>query len=496
MNSIAEDIPAVADPIARRLVDDADLAMMRAENPVAKLQAIGDCVAKLDPMGDHDAVDYLSEIARERYGLDDNSITAAIAHGCRIRDGAVQLRSTRSPDLTALGTPTAKSSESDADSAAAKRLAATAYVFRDPASIPRRQFLYGRHYIRRYVSGTVGQGGSGKTSLGTVETLSMVSARALLGGPEIIEPLRVWYLNLEDPKEEIERRIQAACLHFGLTAEDLADRLFADSGRDTPCIMATTAPSGVKIVKPVVEKLIAEIKAKRIDVVIVDPFVSSHAVSENDNMAIDSVIKQGWGAVAEQGNCAVELSHHLRKLGDGDVAVEDARGAVAFIAGCRSVRVLCGMSTQQAERAQVENRLRYFRVFNGKANLAPRDQQSEWFYLESVDLGNGPHGDGDRVQVATHWQYPSALSEVSAADLLAVQKLIAGDEWALNQRAEKWAGKAVAQVLEWDLNSAPVKNDVRGLLEKWISTGALKAVWHANKQRKNRQFVEVGQWAT
>ncbi|TGN61780.1 hypothetical protein E4L95_09185 [Paracoccus liaowanqingii] len=91
---------------------------------------------------------------------------------------------------------------------------------RDPAQIPPRQWLYGRHLIRGFVSLTVAPGGLGKSSLLVAEILAMAAGRPLLGDNPA-HPLRVWLWNGEDPSEELQRRIQATCLHFGIEAEDL-----------------------------------------------------------------------------------------------------------------------------------------------------------------------------------------------------------------------------------------------------------------------------------
>lgn len=48
----------------------------------------------------------------------------------------------------------------------------------------------------------------------------------------------------------------------------------------------------------------------------VDPFVSSHAVNENGNNAIDAVVKT-WARIAKECNCAVDLVHHSRKAAAG-----------------------------------------------------------------------------------------------------------------------------------------------------------------------------------
>ena len=47
--------------------------------------------------------------------------------------------------------------------------------WRDPATIPPRQFLYGRHYIRRAIGATIAAGGRGKTTLAVFEAVTMAA---------------------------------------------------------------------------------------------------------------------------------------------------------------------------------------------------------------------------------------------------------------------------------------------------------------------------------
>jgi AAA domain len=376
-----------------------------------------------------------------------------------------------------------------------KPLTATPFTLRDPATLPLRDVLYGRHLIRGFVAGLVGIGGSGKSSLSTVENFARVSGKPLLG-VKVYRPLRCWAINLEDPQDEIERRAQAVCLHYGLTVQDIGDRLFLDSGRVQPVVVARTLAGGARIIEPMVDSLIDEIKARKIDVLTIDPFVSSHEVPENDNGSIDLVIKKAWSAVAERAGCAVELVHHLRKIGDNEPTVDDARGAGAFMAGCRAVRVLAGMTKAEAERAGIENPYRYFRVFAGKLNMAPREDKSDWLFLESVDLGNQTTDrPSDHVQVAVPWQWPNALDGLATRDLFAVQKHIAAGQWRESAQSSEWVGKAVAEVLDLDLELPSLQARVKSLLKTWLESGALTVVCRFDDHRKERKFVEVGQWA-
>ena len=366
----------------------------------------------------------------------------------------------------------------------------TPFAFRDPATIPRRQFVYSRHYIRQFLSATVAPGGVGKSSLALVEAVAMASGRDLLG---ILppSPLRVWYVNLEDPREEIERRVAAICLHFGIDPSEIEGRLFFD-GRETEIIIATQTKSGAVIAAPVVEGLKAALKAGAFDVLIIDPFVSAHRVAENDNPAIDAVAKT-LGRIAGEANCAIELVHHVRKTGGAEVTAEDGRGASALIAAARSVRVLNRMSDDEATKAGVadEERRFHFRSDIDKANLA-LPGKSTWLKLASVGLGNGGLDDQDYIAVATLWHWPDAFDGVSVADLRAVQARVSEGRYRKDQQANDWVGIAIAAVLRLDLSTKAHKAKVAGLLATWIKTGMLVVVEGQDDKRRPRQFVEVG----
>lgn len=171
-----------------------------------------------------------------------------------------------------------------------KPLNPSPFVWREPKTIPPRDWIYGRHLLRRHVSATVASGAVGKTSLKIVEALALATGRNLLGC-EVPKPACVWLFNLEDDKDEIDRRVVAAMIHYRITPEDVAGRLFVEG--ETPLIITSTDRQGTKIRQPVVNGLIDAIKLRSVDVLIVDPFVSSHDAPESDNGAIDKIVKQG-----------------------------------------------------------------------------------------------------------------------------------------------------------------------------------------------------------
>jgi hypothetical protein len=385
------------------------------------------------------------------------------------------------------------------------KITATPYVWRDPKTIDPRDFLYGDDIVRRYVSSIVAMGGIGKTSEIQVEIAAMVTGRDLLG----VKPkraCRVWYINLEDPLDEIDRRFAAVFKEHRITKQDLGNRLFRDSGRKTAeqpgknFVVAREGRNGIEFDQAVIDNIIETIEVNAIDYLVVDPFANSARFAENDNNKMTEVIDTVWAAIAERTNCAVMLLHHVRKggSGHGSYTVEDARGAGALVNCCRSVRVLNTMQKDEGEKAGVERHRSFFRIDSGKTNIAIAPENSEWRKIVSVDLDNAK-GDcpADRVGVVTLWKWPDPLATITVADLRAAQKAVSeGGPWRANIQAKDWVGKPIAKALHLDLNSKTDKAKIKGALQIWTDTGMFKEVeQQKDKWRKPKKCIEVGQWA-
>lgn len=366
----------------------------------------------------------------------------------------------------------------------------TPFVWIDPAFIPPRPWLYGRHLLRQQVSVTVAPGGVGKSSNSIVEALAMASGRRLVG-EWVRGSLRTWLYNLEDPADELQRRVTAAMIHHRLSPDAVEGRLYLDSGRDRPLCTATQLRNGTVISIPQLEAMAAEIRERQIDVLIVDPFVSSHQVNENDNGAIDLVAKQYWAVLAQRCNCAVELVHHTRKLGGEEVSSEAARGASALLGAARSGRVLNRMTAEDRERAGIaaSDNTVYFALVRDKANLAPPGKR-EWRRVVSVDLANG-----DSVGVVEAWDWPDDFDDISGRDLLAVQNAIeaAPESLRYSDQSTPWVGEVVAKVLGLDATSD--RKRIKRMVETWLKSGALVKREIADSNRRNRPCIAVGEWA-
>lgn len=368
---------------------------------------------------------------------------------------------------------------------------------RGGAKTPLRAWLYARRLIRGYMSSTIAAGGTGKSSLTMVEAVAMASGKSLLG-ETVRAPLKVLIWNGEDPLEELERRLEAICMHYGVTDADLGDRLFMVSGHDYPLGIGGVGH------KADLEWIRDQVETLGIDVVMIDPFVSSHRVSENDNMAIDAVAKV-WSKIAKEFGCAIDLVHHIRKPSSGggalDLSVDDARGASAMVNASRNARVLSPMPEGVALKLGVANRRAYFAIQHDatKANMVPGMVGTDWFHFASVDLGNGDPFpvdglgpiSGDNVGVVEKWSPTIAVSD-GVENILKAQDEIVKGVYKQSALSEIWVGYPIAGALGLDLQKDVDKKLTKEIIKDWLAKGWLKITPKQDNSRHMTPFVEVG----
>ncbi|MEO6093044.1 MAG: AAA family ATPase [Novosphingobium sp.] len=372
-----------------------------------------------------------------------------------------------------------------------RALRATPYRWPDPATLPTRQWLLGHWLLRGEVTAIIAPGGTGKSTIGNAIALSLASGQPLLGKPVHRGPLAVWIFNLEDGPDELERQLSAACAFHCIGPDDCGDRLHLDSGLVQPLCTATEDGDGFALAEDVFAQLAATIRERAISVVIVDPFVSSHAVQENSNGAIDAIAKR-WKRLAQDTGCAIMLVHHTKKLGGREATAEDGRGAVALRDAARVVLPLNPMGDKEAEELGIADpalRRSLVRIDTGKANRAPPDAAT-WIKLESQSLDNG---DGlepsDFVGVATLWEKPDVFHGVTTWHLYTVQQRLAGGDWRESVQAKEWIGQLVASVA--GLSAETDKGRIKAIIRTWRKNGML-AVEHRTINGRDVPFVIVG----
>lgn len=353
-------------------------------------------------------------------------------------------------------------------------------------NIPPRRWIYAHYLIRSYVSVLGSPGGVGKTALATAVALSVASGRPLLG-QKVHERGAVIFANLEDPIEEMQRRVGAAMLLHGVKQEEIGDRLLLLSGRDQQLIVAENTRERITIATPVVERCIEAIRERQAVLFIADPFVATHAVEENRNDQVNFAFKQ-WRRIADETNISILLAHHFRKGGvSGD---QDAfRGASAMVDGARAAVSLAPMEREEAAALGIkpEHCTSFIRLDNAKLNIAPKPEEAAWYELVSVALPNGDHVQGCRA-----WDKTGVFADLNLELVNLILDDIAEHQPAYSPapQADRWAGTAVIRIAaQWDIEIAPER--ARAILGVWVKTGCLYITEEQDAKRQLRKAVRV-----
>jgi AAA domain len=374
------------------------------------------------------------------------------------------------------------------------------YAFPNPASIPAREWLYGRHYIRGAVSATIGAPGRLKSTTVLTEIVGMTVGRDLMTGEALASgPLRAAYFNGEETQDELDRRVAAICQRFGLKPEDCGGRLWVCSTRDKPIRVAIRGPRGDAMVQAAVVTALADwCDQRQVDAIAVDPLISFHAVRESDNGDMDLVCKEAFGVIAGKTR-AVDMVHHPRKLapGESSTTVDDARGASAVLGAVRVARTLNFMTTAEAAQLGIaeDDRRRHVRIENGKNNPGPIGK-AHWARIETEILPNG-----DEVAVSSSWTPPNPFDGVTVDDLRLVQKVVKTGEFRADSRSPDWLGWWMAENLpRLNIKSRHgekpcIKAEMmrlNSILTTWLKNNALAKEDRPDEKSRKRSFFILG----
>lgn len=265
----------------------------------------------------------------------------------------------------------------------------------DPAAIPPRDWVLGRRFLAGAVTGGFGAPGTSKSTMSLLSALAIATGRSDLTGEVVYKPGVVWVHNNEDDEEELLRRIGGLLKYYNIPLATVRKNLLISSGAVRRLRVAYREQQGV-VVDDAVAEIIAQIKARKVVFMAVDPFVSVHdGIGENDNEDIEKVV-MALRSIAQKTGCAMDLVHHTVKNHTGNTEaragdMNAARGAGALAGAVRAAYTLSPMSDKSIALLGIapEEGWRYVRLDMAKGNYSPRDKTAYWFRLESVALGNG-----------------------------------------------------------------------------------------------------------
>ena len=367
----------------------------------------------------------------------------------------------------------------------------------DPQTLHPRAWLYGTQLIRGYVTVLVAPGGTGKSAYAMAVAMSLASRRPFLLD-HIFAPVNVAYINLDDPMDELERRVAAVMLAHKIRREDLEGRLFLEDCDGHGLTLAAPArdENGFYVANPDEAALTELIRESNIGLIVCDPFAESHTLEENSNPQMIQAAAV-WRRIARATNCAVLLVHHVRK--GETTGIDAARGAKAVTDSARVGLLMSTMSAVEAEEFGIpdDDRLSYVRLDDAKRNMAAA-AKARWFHLRSIKLGNTfdpAYPNGDSVGAIVPWQPPEdELATAPNHDLNAALDAIRdGPEPGVlytatkrGQSSDRWCGNVLCQMFNTSEKQAAK------MIKDWLRSGTLRSTEYRHpKFRKTVLGVSV-----
>lgn len=365
----------------------------------------------------------------------------------------------------------------------------------DHETPPPREWLLGNQFCRKFVSGLTAPGATGKSATRLVQYMALATGRDLIG-QHVFKRTRVLVISMEDDRDELRRRIRAACLHHDIEPGELKGWFYCWTPKG---IKLATMKDGA-MQKGQLETLIRDkIKARGFGLVALDPFIKVHALGENDNGAMDYVCEL-LTKIAIDLNVAVDIPQHTKKglqtAGDADAG----RGASSTRDAGRLFYTLTRMSEDEAKQFGIpaEHRALYVRLDSSKVNIAPPSDKATWFKLVGVPLGNATvdYPAGDDVQTVERWHPPETWQNTTAAQLNAALTDI--DAGLTNGQRFSGASAAKGERAAWSMvqRHAPDRTEpqCREIIRTWIKNGVLlEQDYHDPITRKPHKGLTVCQ---
>jgi len=355
----------------------------------------------------------------------------------------------------------------------------------DPSAIPTRDWVIPGVLLRRYLSVLVAPPGSGKSLL-TLQLSLAVCLGMNWGGWQVRKPAKTLVINAEDDLDEMRRRLWGAAKAMQVDQSQLAGKLFLAQQPESIVIARTDAKSKTVIRTPLLEQLVRTMIENDIGMVVVDPFAETFEGDENSN----SEVKWAgilWREVARRTGAAVFLVHHTRKYAGAMAGDADAsRGGGALIGTARIVSTLFSMTEEEAGlmNVQPEDRTKYVRFDDAKANLSVVSGVAKWFEKITLSMPNGSGiAPGDDVGVLAPWKPPGLFEGVSVDEIHLLLETIdrgvldrdgasTGHFWTASANSadkSRWAGTLVCNRLGCDEAMA------KKVIKEWLKSGLLVA---------------------
>ena len=264
----------------------------------------------------------------------------------------------------------------------------------NPREIEPRDWLSVGLLLCRQITLLISPGGVGKSTLAMLIAVAVaLGRRDMIPGRDVTKAGNVLVVNSEDDLSEMQRRLAGVLTSYGIDPAELTGRFHLQSLYGQSGLLANFTDGKVED-GVLVNKLVDFCLGRKIKLIVIDPLVGFHDVSENDNTGMEKVATI-LRRVAQATGAAILTVHHTRKAKDSEAHAGDmdaGRGASAIAAAARIAITLARMTKEKAKKLDIKwddlgKQLR--RIDDAKQNYAPPAEKVSWFVMEDTKIANG-----------------------------------------------------------------------------------------------------------
>jgi hypothetical protein len=293
------------------------------------------------------------------------------------------------------------------------------------SNIRHRQWLYSTYLIRGEITYEAAPGGVGKTAHTIGMAVEIATGTEILGEKIWRNDLKVLYINAEDSRAEINRRVyafyRAHALKLAGRNLDLLSLVGVDDPRIKSLSFLRVNEKGATILNEAgFGVLETALEALCPDLLVLDPLVAFCGGGNMNDNAVMALVSRELKRLATRFDCAILILHRTRKGSRGsDPAgeAEEISGASFIVNLARRALTLKPMTEPETKLLGVlpSEKWQYLKLVDAKSNLAPRSADSPWYQLHSVELPNPeppiyPHGDSVQAIARVHLPHLSSVA--------------------------------------------------------------------------------------
>jgi hypothetical protein len=290
------------------------------------------------------------------------------------------------------------------------------------------------------------------------------------------------YCNAEDSINEINRRVQAAKIHHGISDAELASLSLA--GAEQANLQLLVSEKGIARLNDegwgAIYDALDELKP---DILILDPLVAVlGGASVNDNSAAALMMAQLVRLAATR-NMGIVIAHHSSK-GKDVTSQEAAMGAATLINLARIALAVDTLKEADALKLGItsDKAKHFFRIVGTKQNLTKPSDQDRWYELCSVKLANAEppiYPEGDEVGVVQRYTPAPGARAVPKALIDAVLQAVRSADPPLSPTRRSHGAAAattISRIISTHRGTSASEGEAQSLIDHLIAIGLLRAV--------------------